>query len=411
MEREHSSVLGWLDASAGLSGDMLLGALVDAGASLEAMQACVDAVIPGAVLFTVHTVHRAGQRATKVDVSLLQEDQTQRRWRDIRRLLESAALPDPVRRRALRVFSRLAEAEGRVHGVQTEDVHFHEVGSWDSIADVIGVATGLHHLGVVALSVSPIALGSGHIQTAHGQMPVPVPAVLEMSRGWQVTAGGDGELTTPTGMAIAVALAERSEAMPALEVSSIGVGAGTRDSDERANVVRFVMGYSGAEASRRFYSSPMTLLEANVDDLDPRVWPSVLSALIDGGAADAWLVAIVMKKGRPAHTLKVLVAAAELPTLRWLVFQLTSTIGIRESEVRRTALDRLWVGVPVTGGEVRVKVAHFGGEIIHATPEFDDVAAVAAHRGVAVRQVLEEASAAAVAAGLVPGAPLGQGER
>lgn len=394
----------WIDARNGIAGDMLLGALVDAGAPLEALQQAVDAVIPGAVRLTSRSVRRAGMRATKVDVELIAADLPHRRWADIRRMLRTAGgLDETVRERALAVFGRLAEAEARAHGIDPEEVHFHEVGAWDSIADVVGVSAALGELGVARLSASPVALGSGSIRTAHGEIPVPVPAVLELSAGWRVVAGGEGELATPTGMALVTALSAECEELPALVVAAIGVGAGTRDVDGRPNVVRVVVGSPDVTARKL---EEVVVLEANVDDLDPRVWPGVLAALIGAGASDAWLTPILMKKGRPAHTLAVLTSPERVVHLRALVFDLVPTLGVRESAARRSVLERTWRTVEVDGAEVRIKLAHARGAIVTATPEFEDAARVAREAGIAVRTILDRAVAAAVAVGLTPGSPV-----
>jgi pyridinium-3,5-bisthiocarboxylic acid mononucleotide nickel chelatase len=396
----------WVDATAGVAGDMLLAALVDAGAPLPVLQGAVDAVIPASVQLTSAPVTRAGMRATKVDVHPTVTDQTHRSWRDIQALLERADLAARVREQAERVFGRLAEAEARVHGVAAGEVHFHEAGAWDSIADVVAVCAALDWLGVASMSCSAVALGSGRVATSHGALPVPVPAVLEMSAGWRVLAGGDGELATPTGMALLTALARESGDLPAMSVHAVGVGAGTADVPGRANVVRVVLGdlTDGTDLPAQPDSAVlMSVLETNVDDMDPRVWPTVLASLLDAGAADAWLVPIVMKKGRPAHTLAVLTPRPRRDTLRRMIFELTSTIGVREVTVSRMALDRFWVPLALEGGQVRLKVAHRGGEVLHATPEFEDAAKVAAKRSVPVRRVLEEAVAAAEREGFVPG--------
>ena len=393
----------WVDATAGVAGDMVLAALVDAGAPLASLQAAVDAVIPGSVRLASALVSRAGMRATKVDVHPAAKDHEHRGWRDIQALLERADLAVQVREQARRVFGRLAEAEARVHGVAVDEVHFHEAGSWDSIADIVAVCAALDWLGVTSVSCSAVALGSGRVTASHGDLAVPVPAVLEMSAGWRVLAGGEGELATPTGMALLTALAQESRDLPAMSVHAFGVGAGTADVPGRANVVRVVLGDRTDQAGPPDGPVIMSVLETNVDDMDPRVWPSVLSSLLDAGAADAWLIPIVMKKGRPAHTLSVLTPAPRRDALRRLIFELTSTIGVREGAVTRVALDRFWVPLPVAGGQVRLKVAHHGGEVLHATPEFDDAAQVAALRAVPVRRVLEEAVAAAEREGYVPG--------
>jgi pyridinium-3,5-bisthiocarboxylic acid mononucleotide nickel chelatase len=396
----------WVDASAGIAGDMLLGALLDAGASLDAVRSAVAAVVPGEVVVRTSAVTRAGLRALKVDVESTGDGHPHRSWARIRALLVSADLPTAIRDPALAVFARLADAEGRVHGIPADDVHFHEVGSWDAIADIVGVCAALADLGVDRVTASPVAVGSGRTRAAHGDLPVPVPAVLELARGWRVLAGGEGELATPTGVALLRTLAETCGPIPPMEIAAVGIGAGGRDTGGRANVVRVVVGaVVGSAAPDAPTASDMWVLETNVDDLDPRLWPTVLTALLTAGAADAWLVPILMKKGRPAHTLCVLAHDGDREALRDEVFALTSTLGVRETPVSRIGLQRDWRAVTLPGGDVRIKVGLRAGRIATATAEFEDAAALARTRGVPVRRVLDEAAAAAEAAGLGPGAP------
>jgi uncharacterized protein (TIGR00299 family) protein len=398
-------VHAWVDATAGVAGDMLLGALIDAGAPLGAVSDAVNAVTPQPVALVATLVSRAGLRATKVDVRSVAKDQPDRSWADIQTLLAQADLPDLIRARAQRVFLRLAEAEGRVHGIPAGEVHFHEVGSWDSIADIVGVCAALDLLNVTSMSCSAIALGAGRVTSGHGALPVPVPAVLELASGWRVLSGGEGELATPTGVALLTAISNAPSDLPPMTVHAVGVGAGSRDVHDRPNVVRVVLGERRDLGSEAAVEASLSVLETNVDDLDPRIWPTVLATLLDAGAADAWLVPIVMKKGRPAHTLAVLTPPDTRDALRRLMFELTGTSGVREVTVHRTALARTSVPVSVVDGQVRIKVAYLDGEIIHATPEFDDAAAIAAARAVPVRRVLEEAIAAAVQARLMAGGP------
>ncbi len=398
----------WIDASAGVAGDMLLAALIDAGAGLPAIQRAVDGVVPGAVRLSSGVVTRAGLRAVHLRVEPLSSDPPRRTWPAIRDLLAGAGLPASVRDRATAVFARLADAEAHVHGVPVDDVHFHEVGAWDSIADVVGICAALNDLGVGTLSAGEVAVGSGRAHTAHGDLPVPVPAVAQLARGWRIRSGGVGELATPTGMAALRALAGSCEDLPAMRVTAVGVGAGSRDTPGRANVVRVVL---GARTPGATSPEPAVLLEANIDDLDPRLWPEVLAGLLRCGAADAWLTPIVMKKGRPAHTLSVLCHPEQSELLRDRVFSDTSTLGVRESALRKFPLPRAFVDVEVSGGTVAVKVGHRHGVIVQAMPEFDDVAALARRLDRSERQVLAEAMAAAAAAGLVPGAVLPAGAR
>ncbi len=399
----YAGVVAWLDVTAGVAGDMLLGALVDAGADLAEVQRLVDLVLPETVRLEAKQVLRAGLRAVKVEVLSMVEDHPHRRWPEIRARIENADLPGPVADRATAVFRRLAEVEASAHGVPVEDVEFHEVGSWDSVADVVGTCAALHLLGVKDVVATRIALGSGTVRTVHGLLPVPVPAVLGLIDGWQVEAGGAGELATPTGAALVTTYATAQGPLPALDVVTSGVGAGTRDPAGRPNVVRVVLGTRPAVPDA---SQSMVVIEANVDDLDPRVWPTVLTALMAAGAADAWLTPILMKKGRPAHTLSVLGGPDEAPALRDQVLRLTSTIGIRQTTVERWALDRGWTDVSVDGHAVPVKVAHHDGKVVHATPEFEDVAALADELAQPVGVVLSSAAAAAERGGLTAGGDL-----
>jgi uncharacterized protein (TIGR00299 family) protein len=400
----------WIDASAGVAGDMLLGALIDAGADLVAIQQNVDAVIGESVRLTCEPVTRAGQHANRLSVEVIAEDVPSREWRSIEHLIATAELPGPVRERALASFQRLAEAEAKVHHVPQDHVHFHEVGALDSIADIVGVAAALHALKIDSISASAVAVGSGRIPGAHGDLGVPVPAVVELGTGWKIFAGGSGELTTPTGMALLSALAERCEDLPPLTLQTSGAGAGSRDTPGRANVTRVLIGQRAAEADADL-SDTDVLIEANVDDLDPRLWPGVLTSLIRAGAADAWLVPIIMKKGRPAHTVSVLARADQAAALRLMLLALTSTIGVRETTVSKMALPRGWVNVTVADRDLSIKIAHHRGSIWQVTPEFDDLERASIELGVSPLALLEQTMAVAAVAGLVTGAPVPNGMR
>jgi uncharacterized protein (TIGR00299 family) protein len=383
-------VIGWLDASAGASGDMLLGALVGAGVPVETLTTAVGAVAPEHVALSPETVTRHGFAATRVHVDVA-DSTTHRTWRDVRATLQTASLDEGVRARALATFERLAVAEATVHGTGPDDVHFHEVGALDAIADVVGACAGLEHLGLEQLVVSPVAVGSGTVHGAHGTMPVPPPAVVELLRGVPSYAGpGDRELCTPTGAALLTSNATSYGPQPAMTVQSIGIGAGGRDPDTHANVLRLLVG----EPTVAHGTNAPLLLETNVDDLDPRLWPHVISALLGAGASDAWLTPIVMKKGRPAHTLTALVSADRAEPVRAEIFRQTSTIGLREIPIGKSALDRRMETVAVGGRDVRVKIAVHDGTVVNVQPEYDDVARAAELSGRPVKDVLADAIAA-----------------
>ena len=383
-------MIGWLDCSAGVSGDMLLGALVDVGVPLALLQTAVDAVGVEPVRLTASIVTRGGLGATKVDVEVPDETAT-RSWRDVRALLERASLAGPVQATALAVFARLAAAEAAVHRVTVDDVHFHEVGALDAVADVVGAAAGLHSLALTALTASPVVLGSGTTRGAHGPLPVPAPAVLALLAGAPVLAGPVAlEMTTPTGAALLATCSTAYGPLPSMVLRRAGYGAGGRDPLEVANVLRLVLGEPDDAAA-----TTELVLETNVDDLDPRLWPGVLAALMAAGARDAWLTPVLMKKGRPAHVLAVLVAPGVAAAVRDVVFRETSTLGLREHPVSKRALERQVRTVEVDGQVVQVKVGLLGGEVVNAVPEWEDVAAAAAALGRPAKQVLGEAQAAA----------------
>jgi uncharacterized protein (TIGR00299 family) protein len=383
-------MIGWLDCSSGASGDMLLGALVGAGVPLDSVDAVVQAIAPEPIRLRTETVTRAGLAATRVWVEA-EESETHRGLGDIRALLESAPLDDRVRARANDVFVRLASAEAAVHGTTVDEVHFHEVGALDAIADIVGACAGLVHLGIDTLSSSTIAVGGGCVQAAHGRLPVPPPAVAELLRDAPSVGGpADRELCTPTGAALVTTWANGYGPQPPMRVQVIGVGAGGQDLPGHPNVLRLFVG-EPVDASDRHRQ---LLLETNVDDLDPRLWPAVLDRILAAGAADAWLTPILMKKGRPAHTLSVLTDAACRADVLGVVFAETTTIGLRERSVGKVALEREIRTVEVGGQSIRVKLARHEGVVVNAQPEYDDVAAAATASGRPVKAVLADAVAA-----------------
>jgi hypothetical protein len=384
-------MIGWLDLSAGASGDMLLGALVDAGVPLDVPAAAVAALPIEQVRLVTESVTRHGLGATRVHVHT-PPSPVHRSWSDVRAMLVDADLAGDVREGALLVFERLAVAEGRVHRVEPESVHFHEVGALDALADVVGVVAGLVHLGLDRLSASPVTLGSGSARGAHGVVPIPGPAVLELLTGVPVQAGPvHAEMCTPTGAALVATFVDEWTALPPMRVQRVGVGAGGRDPEELPNVVRLVLGEPAAQPAP---PTPV-VLEANVDDLDPRLWPGVLDTLLAAGASDAWLTPILMKKGRPAHTLSVLCRPDVVPDVQAAVFATTSTIGLRVVPIGKVALERTSSSVEVLGGRVGVKLALSAGRVVNVGVEYEDVAALARESGLPVKEVLRAATAAA----------------
>jgi pyridinium-3,5-bisthiocarboxylic acid mononucleotide nickel chelatase len=334
-------VIGWLDLGAGASGDMLLGALVDAGVPLATLQSAVQALRVEPVQWQVATVERHGIGATKVDV-LAPRSTVTRTWGNIRRLLESADLPEPVRATALDAFGRLARAEADVHRVTAEQVRFHEVGALDAIAEVVGVAAGLHALGVEGLTGSTVTLGTGMARSEHGLLPVPGPAVLSLlaEAGAPVWAGpAPYEMCTSTGAALLAASVSAWGPLPPMVVERVGCGAGSRDLDELPNVLRLLLGTTvAAETPASGDGSDLAdavLVETNVADVDPSAWPAVLDQLRAAGAADAWLTPILTRDGRSAHTLHALCRPDRVDALRATISSRTPATGIRLHRVGR----------------------------------------------------------------------------
>jgi pyridinium-3,5-bisthiocarboxylic acid mononucleotide nickel chelatase len=382
-------MIGWLDLAAGASGDMLLGALVDAGVPLEVLADAVSALPVEPIRLETEQVTRHGLGATRVHVHA-PDSSHHRTWPDVRALLAEASLAPGVRDGALAVFERLAIAEGRVHRISPDEVHFHEVGALDALADVVGVVAGFAHLGLSHLCASPVALGSGSARGAHGVVPIPGPAVLELLAGIPVVAGAvPAEMCTPTGAALVAHLVGEWTTLPPMRVERVGTGAGGRDPAELPNVVRLVLG-----APSDPEPGPV-VLETNVDDLDPRLWPGVLDAVFAAGASDAWLTPILMKKGRPAHMLSALCRPEAVPQVQAAVFATTSSIGLRVVPVGKVALDRSQASVDVLGGRVGVKVAAAAGRTVNVSVEYEDVAALARELGLPVKEVLRAATAAA----------------
>lgn len=382
------SRVGWLDLGSGVSGDMLLGALVGAGVPPATLSAALEPLgLP--ITLRREEVRRGGLAAVRVHVDVPAEDQPHRTWADVRRLLDRLA--EPLRSSASDVFAALARAEAAVHGVPADDVHFHEVGALDAVADVVGVCAGVAALGLDRLVASPVALGSGSVRTAHGRLPVPGPAVLALLADASAPASGGGadeELATPTGVALVTSLASGYGPLPPMRPTATGTGAGGRDPADRPNVVRLVVG----EALAAQHPQQVVVLETNVDDLDPRAWPAVLAGLLAAGALDAWLTPVLMKKGRPAHVVSALAEPVAVPAVRAVLFRETTTLGVRESAVTRQVLARRFRTVDVGGQPVAVKLG-LGpdGEVLNAVPEWEDVVRAAAALDRPVKAVLAQA--------------------
>lgn len=374
--------VAYLDCQGGLAGDMLLGALLDAGTSEEAVRAALDGLSLSGWQLELSEVQRGGLRALRATVRL-EAEQPARPYREVRAMLQSAALDEAVKARALSVFEELARAEARVHGRGDLDaVHLHEAGATDALIDVVGICAALADLEVQDLICSPLPLGRGTAQGAHGALPLPAPAVLELLAGAPVTGAGQGETVTPTGAAVVRALAASFGDLPDMTLLATGYGAGARDTP-RPNVVRVLLG----EALDGLPAARSVLIETNLDDMSPELFPEVIARLLAAGAQDAWVTPIVMKKGRPAFSLSALCAPADRARVLDVLYAETTTFGTRTSVVTKDELERSWAEVDVAGFRVRVKLARRGGTIVTAAPEHDDALAAARAAGLPLKEI------------------------
>lgn len=382
--------LCYLDCFSGISGDMLLGALVDAGLPAAQMEAELRKLkLEGWTLFTGR-VRRGELTATKLDFQV-KEAQHHRTWKTIRELIHKSELSEAVRERAERIFGRLAEVEGAVHGVAPDEVYFHEVGAMDSVLDIVGISVALDALGIERIIASPLNVGGGRVKTAHGALPVPAPATAALLKGVPVYSSGlEAELVTPTGAAVVATLASGYGPLPPMTVSAIGYGAGSRDLREQPNVLRVFLGQS-AEVGHSAEEPTITVLEANLDDMNPLVGGYFMEQALAAGALDVFYTPVQMKKNRPGLMLTVLCPAERVDALTALIFEQTTTIGLRLYQAQRRVLQRSFVTVQTSLGPVQMKLATLNGRVLNAAPEYDDCQRLAREKGVPLKQVLEEA--------------------
>ncbi|HXN03798.1 MAG TPA: nickel pincer cofactor biosynthesis protein LarC [Candidatus Acidoferrum sp.] len=390
--------IAYVDVVGGAAGDMLLASLLDAGAPLAAVVEAIEAVLPGRFTISVDSVHRAGLRASMLRAlptaggSPRPEPSPGRRARELLASIQAASLPDGVRRAAAEVILRLSEAEARVHGRDVAHLELDELGSDDTLLDVVGVAAALDALGIERLLVSslPIAVG-GTLAGSHANWPLPPPATLELLRGFDIRGVTNGELVTPTAAALFAALAVRAPQPPPMTVEAIGYGAGTNDWDHRPNIVRVIMGTVAEIPQGR----QISLLEANVDDLSPQLVADAVQALREAGALDVWTTPVHMKKDRAGVLLAALCEPSSEATLAHVFFETTPTFGVRLNTIRRLELERTVRTLTLPDGSVSVKLGILNGRVMSATPEHDDVAALARRINRPVRMVHDEATAAA----------------
>ncbi len=384
--------IAYFDCFSGISGDMVLGALVDAGAGVRAIEQELRKLGLDGWTISAEKVKRGAIFATRVKVEA-QEQHHHRGLTEIVRMIEAAGLAPRAADRAKKIFTRLGEAEARVHGVPIERVHFHEVGAVDSIVDIVGAAIGFELLGIDEFACSALDVGAGQVMTAHGMLPVPAPATAELLRGVPTFSSGiQSELVTPTGAAIATALSSRYAEMPAMTLRVIGYGAGSAESPEKPNVLRLLIGERSTSEAGEHWGAPVTVIETNVDDMSPQIYGYFAERALAAGALDVFSTPAQMKKNRPGLLITLVCEADNAARLIDLVFRETTTIGLRTHEVRRKTLDRESVPVETSFGEVRMKVSRMNGSVLNATPEYEDCKKIADERGIPLKQVIAAAS-------------------
>jgi pyridinium-3,5-bisthiocarboxylic acid mononucleotide nickel chelatase len=388
--------IAYFDCFSGISGDMVLGALVDAGCDLAQVEIQLRRLQVPDWQISAEKVKRHGLSATKVTVEF-SESHHHRSLSHILQLIERAALPSRIAGRASNIFRKLGEAEARVHDVPIEKVHFHEVGAVDAIVDIVGAAIGFEHLGIEAFACSSLNVGGGSVETQHGRLPVPAPATADLLRGAPTYSSGvQRELVTPTGAAIVAAMAAHFGAQPPMTVTAIGYGAGAAELAEQANVLRISIGEALASETNAPHDETIPLdetivvLEANLDDMSPQLYGYFAERVLEAGALDVFSTPVQMKKNRPGQLVTVLCAPQKCEDLTNLLFRETTTLGVRRSDVQRRTLPREIVSVATPLGPIRVKVARLNGHILNIAPEYEDCQKAAIQHGVPLKQVLAE---------------------
>jgi pyridinium-3,5-bisthiocarboxylic acid mononucleotide nickel chelatase len=392
----------YFDCFCGAAGDMIVGALIDAGADFESLNKALNSLGVDGYTLSSEKINKHGTMATKFDVHLdEQHHHPHRHLRHVVEIIEAGDLSPAVKAASLETFRRIAEAEAEVHGTTIEKVHFHEVGAVDSIIDIVGTHLALEQLNVDRIVSSPLHVGAGTVECAHGIMPVPAPATALLLRGVP-NYGGDvqGELVTPTGAALIAQLAESFGPMPLMNTSAIGCGSGTKDIPDRPNIIRVMLGESEEQETG---TETITVIEANIDDMNPELFPSLMNDLLENGARDVFITPILGKKGRPAHVITVLVDEPLVTVVADTLFLGSTTLGLRIRREQRMTLKREWRKVKTAWGIVDIKVGSHKGTVSTTAPEHDSCAEIAGKAGVTIREVYESAYASAIKGEFIDG--------
>lgn len=378
----------YIDCIAGASGDMLLGAMIDLGVNEHTLEEQLKALnLPGFKI-TARQVSKNGIQATKFDVGV-QDEQTERHLPEIIAILENSDLDEQIKAKAKRVIRRLGEVEAKIHNAPLDKVHLHELGGIDTIVDIVGFLLAIDMLGVERITCSPLPVGHGFTACAHGRIPLPAPATIALLEGIPIFGAGlEKELVTPTGAALLSSFVDQFGAMPHMQVESVGYGAGTRDL-EIPNIVRMLLGQEMLTGEQRIHT--LTILETNIDDVNPEIYGYLMERLFASGARDVTLIPVYMKKNRPGTMVQVAVSAKDCEALKQILFEETSTLGIRQYTVERDCLPRHITTVETEYGAVKVKIAELREGKLKSSPEYEDCKALAEKTGVPLRVVMEAA--------------------
>lgn len=376
--------IAYFDAFSGISGDMTIGAFIDAGIDFEEFKNEIQKLNLKNFDVKIKKITRHGINATKFDVVIKEDREAHRNLSEIFEIIDKSNLSDFVKKTSQKIFTTLAQAEAKIHNVAIDDVHFHEVGAVDSIVDIVGTAICIEKFGIEKIFVSKIPLGSGgFVQAQHGKMPVPSPATVEILKNFPVILTDVSfELTTPTGSAIVATLAEYGLEKETIKISAIGYGAGQFEIPDRPNLLRIIIG----EIPLKYGEEKLLLIETNIDDMNPEVYPYVIEKLLSSGANDAYLVPIIMKKGRPGILLSVLVSESKLDNVLKIIFTQTTTLGVRVIEIKRRKLPREQREIETPFGRVKFKLVSIDN-VERLIPEFEECKRIAEERNLPLIQV------------------------
>lgn len=379
--------IAYFDCFAGISGDMMMGALLDLGLPLSFLKAGLESLPLAHCDLAVSREQRLNLTGTCFRVTIAQPETSERTFRDIRNIIAASALDSIIKDQAIQVFHCLAQAEARIHGHNLDDVHFHELGSADTIIDIVGSILGIHYLKIEQIIASALPLGSGFVQCRHGVLPVPTPATLEIVKGIPVRSGGIAqEMVTPTGAALIATLADRFGPLPPLEVEKVGYGAGERNPSELPNLLRIILGRDPDLISHE----GLIMLETNIDDMNPEIYEYIIELLFERGALDVFLVPVHMKKNRPGTVLKVIAEEKDFNTLLYTIFQETTTSGVRRYRADRFTLPRKVEVVDTPWGKARVKMITDPEGHQNMTPEYEDCKRLAKENNVPLKKIYQE---------------------